>query len=638
MTGLAVPNTIFQDEVTRVVSQWLQPVNDAMNFVSGLVGLNAAGNFSIGTGYVVNDYVIYSNQLYKCIAGVAPAVTTPNADPTHWTPLLSLSPVNTAQIANIAALRLATSVSLPTSTVLVHGYYSSTITSAPDGGGGVFIRDDADSTTTDDGGTVIVDASGRRWKRQYSSQADARWFGAKIDGAANDTTALANWVAADINGGTRSLYLPAGATLTTALSLNGASQPANNQWNGISTMYGEGRFQSVITATGSYSPGTFVVTGHNLSGISIRNIGFDGAGIADSGLNLAWLGGSSGNPALAPSNQNVLENVFVQGCSAFGMNLDTFQDSKISGLWIRAVSSTGIGLSLQGGGGQIVASDVWVSSGLTRISCQNGSFDRCGFFGGLQLSGSSYNQCAFNGVQFIPDPTTGSTINSTATGNATRGCVFNGCYFNSQTYVVRGRWHQGATFIGCQFQSWTAFADNANFSPAGGSGQVPTFIFQNCSFESAAPTSQAGLYNVVIIACRNTSGQVITDYGNIYSTGTVNLLSNNAQLGVGAQTFNNRALNLTNGSFFDVVTGRGTFFLAVNNYIVSSADHATHTTYHCSIIDADANNQVIQLATSNGSGGGATFTVTFPAADTVRFTNTSGSTTNLTVAMFGTSG
>lgn len=58
--------------------------------------------------------------------------------------------------------------------------------------GGVFWRDDADVATADDGGTVIVDGSGRRWKRlrEYGRYM-AAWFGAVLDGVTNCTAALA---------------------------------------------------------------------------------------------------------------------------------------------------------------------------------------------------------------------------------------------------------------------------------------------------------------------------------------------------------------------------------------------------------------------------------------------------------------
>lgn len=46
---------------------------------------------------------------------------------------------------------------------------------------GFFQRDDADTTSADNGGTLIVDASGRRWKRLFVGRVHAVWFGAKAD-------------------------------------------------------------------------------------------------------------------------------------------------------------------------------------------------------------------------------------------------------------------------------------------------------------------------------------------------------------------------------------------------------------------------------------------------------------------------
>lgn len=55
---------------------------------------------------------------------------------------------------------------------------------------GAFQRDAGDTTSVDNGGTVIVDASGRRWKRMYSGAMSVKWFSAKGDGATDDTTSI----------------------------------------------------------------------------------------------------------------------------------------------------------------------------------------------------------------------------------------------------------------------------------------------------------------------------------------------------------------------------------------------------------------------------------------------------------------
>lgn len=55
---------------------------------------------------------------------------------------------------------------------------------------GLFQRDDADTISADNGGTVIVDAAGRRWKRLFTGSVNVLWFGAKGDGATDDTAAI----------------------------------------------------------------------------------------------------------------------------------------------------------------------------------------------------------------------------------------------------------------------------------------------------------------------------------------------------------------------------------------------------------------------------------------------------------------
>lgn len=55
---------------------------------------------------------------------------------------------------------------------------------------GFFQRDAGDTTSADNGGTIIVDGSGRRWKRLYDGAVQAPWWGAVGNNTADDSNAL----------------------------------------------------------------------------------------------------------------------------------------------------------------------------------------------------------------------------------------------------------------------------------------------------------------------------------------------------------------------------------------------------------------------------------------------------------------
>lgn len=112
-------------------------------------------------------------------------------------------------VSNIAALKLISGSATATTIIDVSGYY------APlDGGGGRFWWDSA-STAADDGGIVIkatAFATGR-WKRIFDGNVNVRWFGAKGDGATNDSVALQAAISS-----AEDVFFPAGTYLATALT------------------------------------------------------------------------------------------------------------------------------------------------------------------------------------------------------------------------------------------------------------------------------------------------------------------------------------------------------------------------------------------------------------------------------------
>lgn len=112
--------------------------------------------------------------------------------------------LSTVSAATIAALKAVDKTKF--SRAIVLGYYA-----ASDGGGGVYQYDSSDTTSADNGGTIIVATDGGRWKLVTNSMVSVRQFGAKGDGATNDTTALTNAIASG-----KALYFPDGNYLNTA--------------------------------------------------------------------------------------------------------------------------------------------------------------------------------------------------------------------------------------------------------------------------------------------------------------------------------------------------------------------------------------------------------------------------------------
>lgn len=123
------------------------------------------------------------------------------------------------------------------------GYYK-----AGDGGAGFYYLDSTDTTSADNGGSVIVAEDGGRWKLNTPNTAEVKQFGAKFDGATDDTTAInaAADYAAALNPNTSGLLagrigaplvFPAGKTRITA--------PIHIKQAGVRLM-GQGEYATLI--------------------------------------------------------------------------------------------------------------------------------------------------------------------------------------------------------------------------------------------------------------------------------------------------------------------------------------------------------------------------------------------------------
>lgn len=96
-------------------------------------------------------------------------------------------------------------------TAFVIGYYK-----PGDGGGGCYFYDSTDTTSADNGGTVIVASDGGRWKLSYTDVLTVKQFGAKGDGATDDTVAIQNTINVFTSGNCR-IRFPKGVYKVTSI-------------------------------------------------------------------------------------------------------------------------------------------------------------------------------------------------------------------------------------------------------------------------------------------------------------------------------------------------------------------------------------------------------------------------------------
>lgn len=332
--------------------------------------------------------------------------------------------------------------------------------------------------------------------------------GVKADGIKNDTLAMQAAIDEAIAKGLP-LICPPGTILTGPLDLNGTghAEPADAQWAGVTHFVGAGQRRTVFKAlAGAYVAGQPVLKLKNVAGATAGGFFVDCNNVADYGADFSWIGGNSGNPAIAPSPRNTIQDLWLENALVTNGILGQQNDCKISN--IRSGPCAGpVGLSIIAAGGLVTMDNVVVTQGLFEIACQNGQLSQCAFFNGIRLAGASFNHINWGGSHIYGNPATSITIDSTATGNATRGMVFEGAFFPTTTSVIAGRYHQGIKFIACQFNNYTNMF--GAITAASGSGSTPWFVFELCSFQNGTPAGVDGQYRVDIQHCRDSTGAVI---------------------------------------------------------------------------------------------------------------------------------
>lgn len=207
--GGTTPKTTWQDAGETTPNS-----NPITLSATGSAAIYGSGQYQITTTDSLGNLIPAYCGLSQDLLSLIPSVT-------------NLMPV----VLNIAALRAATSNTLPQGEVYVQGYYA-----GADGGEGPFWYNSADTTSADNGGTIIVDASTRRWYRELGGQPMTwRQFGAKGVGSSfDDTTAMqacinvAQVTGYPINGSSPgSYYTASGLFITAHIALRGGGYQAD---------------------------------------------------------------------------------------------------------------------------------------------------------------------------------------------------------------------------------------------------------------------------------------------------------------------------------------------------------------------------------------------------------------------------
>ncbi|MFT8211576.1 MAG: phage tailspike protein [Symbiopectobacterium sp.] len=228
-----------------------------------------------------------------------------------------------------------------------------------DGGYGFFEVDLTDTTSADDDGTVLIDVSGRRWKRQYSGAVNVVWFGAK---AGDDTASVALANTSAFCRACLSLKTSWDAWRTATKASRSVYVPAGdyNLSNGLTIPKGCSLYSDGVGVARLKILSSTVDAGTKLPLVSLGSV------IDDAGLIVASTGAYVQDPApsidkiyLNPQNSNTA--VDVNGIPGF----------HIGSLWIQADS----GIVIRGGSGDGIIESVFAENGISRgvvfADCQN---------------------------------------------------------------------------------------------------------------------------------------------------------------------------------------------------------------------------------------------------------------------------
>lgn len=300
-------------------------------------------------------------------------------------------------LANIAALQAATTGTYTGLLAYILGYYTE-----GDGGEGHFWYDASDTTSSDNGGTIIVDASGRRWKRNLNGMpVTFKQFGAVGDGTTDDSTKLQaciDWAlaqgAGQINAGSGIVY-----AVDTTVTISNSDIHLFGKDVELKAITGITSSQGVLkidSGTTSYRANRIV-----LNGISI-----DGNAIAGYGLHLVYCGfvtvfGGDFHDA-------VTRNVYLSQTlgAAYGPDVISFYGSHAYNSTYGWHCDAGNSIRFYGCVADFNDNGCWVNSGITNYYWYSGDIEQNRKQGVLLNGGKSI---MFDAVGFENNATSASS-------------------------------------------------------------------------------------------------------------------------------------------------------------------------------------------------------------------------------------
>lgn len=316
-----------------------------------------------------------------------------------------VEPTNIGTVNTIADLKTVAVPPTSFTTISVNGYHT-----PGDGGGGVFRWASSSGRPANDG-TVIASGSGF-WLRivEESRNYDPRWFGAKGDAVTNDTLAFQRAI-------DEAMVASVGVEMSCGDYLVGPLKGNGSSWNSqleadrtggqssVLSFRGQGRSPylcRLIAMPGAYNATLkAVLTFRNVAGVTISGFQIDANNEAEVCGDFAWIGGTSATEIAAPSCHNEFTHLWGQNAKRIGWNMDQAADSKVSAIHYHGGTAS-VGLSFRLGGGGIWADNVFLSTGKLLVTSQNCGLQNCGFFGGVEITGTAMNKIHLDSCHLYP--------------------------------------------------------------------------------------------------------------------------------------------------------------------------------------------------------------------------------------------